>query len=183
MVSAGILIPVMLGVAGLLMVIGGAVFTAVLCLRRKAVSRSSHEEGKYSATKKKGRNARRCAKGPVREMKRVRGPKVKMATHGNVDARGKSVTVGRGDRSRAGVEMVGNVAYGHVGEGGGGGVGSGDRAGVEMVGNVAYGHVGEGGGGAVGSGDRVGEEMMRNVAYGHVGEGRGMRMARSETVL
>ena len=53
--------------------------------------------------------------------------------------------MGSGDR--AGVEMV---AYGHVGEGGGGGVGSGDRAGVEMVGNVAYGHVGEGGGGAWG---------------------------------
>ena len=79
--------------------------------------------------------------------------------------------VGSGDR--AGVEMMRNVAYGHVGEGGGGGVGSGDRAGVEMMRNVAYGHVGEGGGGAVGSGDRAGVEMMRNVAYGHVGEGGG----------
>ena len=30
------------------------------------------------------------------------------------------------------MEMVGNVAYGHVGEGGGGAVGSGNRAGVEI---------------------------------------------------
>ena len=49
----------------------------------------------------------------------------------------------------------------------------GDRAGVGMVGNVAYGHVGEGGGGAVGSGDRAGVKMVRNTAYGHVGKGVG----------
>ena len=40
----------------------------------------------------------------------------------------------------------------------------GDRAGVGMVGNVAYGHVGEGGGGAVGSGYRAGVKMVRNTA-------------------
>ena len=102
--------------------------------------------------------------------------------------------MGSGDR--ADVEIMGIVAYGHVGEGGGGAVGSGDRADVEMVGNVAYGHVGKGGGGAVGSEDRTDVEMvavgsgdragMEMVVVGNgdradvVGEERGMRMARSE---
>ena len=63
-----------------------------------------------------------------------------------------------------------NTAYGHVGVGGGGGVGSGDRAGVEMMRNVAYGHVGAGGGACCGEWKKGGE-----TAYGHVADHEGGR--------